>query len=187
VFTFGSSQPGVQSLTLTLLCILFIVVHLVTKPLRNPQSQVGPTPYPHPLPHPTPTPTPTPTPCPIPPPPPHPHPHTHTPLPYPTPAVHSHCITPMALRGTDLYSQALQTCLLFCLAAVALSGTTFADTLEKAVQTSPAAGAFPSGSLAGYMLTVFGTVVPLLAVAWAYVGGWLVSRKQGTTMWPWTT
>lgn len=39
VYTFMSSQPGVQSLVLTLLCVFFGFWHLIMSPLRNPQSQ----------------------------------------------------------------------------------------------------------------------------------------------------
>lgn len=39
VYTFMSSQPGVQSLILTMLCMLFGFWHLAMSPLRNPQSQ----------------------------------------------------------------------------------------------------------------------------------------------------
>ncbi len=34
VFTFGSSDAGVQALVLVGLCVLFIVVHGVAKPMR---------------------------------------------------------------------------------------------------------------------------------------------------------
>ncbi len=39
VYTFMSSQPGVQSIILTLLCVLYGFWHLAMRPLRNPQSQ----------------------------------------------------------------------------------------------------------------------------------------------------
>jgi hypothetical protein len=35
VFTFGASQPGVQALVLTALCVLFGFVHVAVEPLRN--------------------------------------------------------------------------------------------------------------------------------------------------------
>jgi hypothetical protein len=39
VFTFGSSQPGTQSLVLTLLCFLFVVAHCILKPMWNTAAQ----------------------------------------------------------------------------------------------------------------------------------------------------
>lgn len=39
VYTFASSDPGVQSLFLTLLCVGFFAWHLLTAPLRSQQSQ----------------------------------------------------------------------------------------------------------------------------------------------------
>ena len=39
VYTFASSDPGVQSLILTLLCVGFFAWHLLTAPLRSQQSQ----------------------------------------------------------------------------------------------------------------------------------------------------
>ena len=38
VYAFGSSQPGVQSLILTLLCLMYTVLHCVLAPLRNPEA-----------------------------------------------------------------------------------------------------------------------------------------------------
>jgi len=35
VFTFGSSAPGVQSLALTGLCVLYCCLHLVARPFAN--------------------------------------------------------------------------------------------------------------------------------------------------------
>jgi hypothetical protein len=40
VFTFGSGQPGVQAMVLTLLCVAYGMVHTAVAPLRNPA--VGP-------------------------------------------------------------------------------------------------------------------------------------------------
>jgi hypothetical protein len=36
VFTFGSGQPGVQAMVLTLLCVVCGTLHAVLKPMRNP-------------------------------------------------------------------------------------------------------------------------------------------------------
>ncbi len=39
VFTFGSSQPALQSLVLTLLCFLYVLVHCVVRPMWNMAAQ----------------------------------------------------------------------------------------------------------------------------------------------------
>ncbi len=36
VYTFGSGQPGVQAIILTLLCIAYTVVHTMLAPMRSP-------------------------------------------------------------------------------------------------------------------------------------------------------
>jgi hypothetical protein len=38
VFSLGTASPGVQSLLLTLLCLLFTLLHCTLKPLRDPQA-----------------------------------------------------------------------------------------------------------------------------------------------------
>jgi hypothetical protein len=100
VFTFGSGQPGVQALALTLLSILYAVAHCVAAPMR----------------------------CPV--------------------------------------SQTLQTTLLLCLAAVALSGTPAADAVERATSAYVASA---SDLLARRLQRWLGLVVPCLAVCAAFV------------------
>jgi hypothetical protein len=75
------------------------------------------------------------------------------------------------LRRPD--SNILQTVLLFCLCAVALSGTPFAARLESAapsVAASSSVRAVPSTAMVRVVQTVFGVIVPLAAVVWVYVG-----------------
>jgi hypothetical protein len=67
-------------------------------------------------------------------------------------------------------TQTLQTTLLLCLAAVALSGTPFSDALEKGVPSSVAPKATASDTMARRMQTVFGVVGPAVALVWAYLG-----------------
>lgn len=38
VFSLGTSSPGVQSLLLTLLCLLFTILHCALQPMRDPQA-----------------------------------------------------------------------------------------------------------------------------------------------------
>ncbi len=69
-------------------------------------------------------------------------------------------------------SQTLQTVLLFCLAALALSSTPFADTLEAALASPSGAPSLstPSSTLAARLRLAFGVAVPGAAVAWAFIG-----------------
>jgi hypothetical protein len=115
VYTFGASQPGVQAITLTLLCMAFLVTHVAVRPSRSPVAQ------------------------------------------------------------------ALQTLLLFCLAAVAVCGTPFADELEKAVQT---AASSPSDAVVPVVQSVFGVGLPLAGLAVA-VGGphALALARAGRQLW----
>ncbi len=39
VFTFGTPYPGVQSIVLTSLCLVYEVLHLVFRPMRSQESQ----------------------------------------------------------------------------------------------------------------------------------------------------
>jgi hypothetical protein len=112
VFTFASSQPGVQSLVLNLLCVAFLVAHGVVAPLANPQSQ------------------------------------------------------------------ALQTTLLACLAAVALSGTPFADALDRSAVVAVSSKATAADDVSHTVRVVGGVAVPALAVAWAYLGEWVIGRLR---------
>ena len=81
-------------------------------------------------------------------------------------------------------SHTLQTLLLLCLAIVALSCTPFSDALERGASTatapSTALGADSSTQsdvLVRRLQTVFGVIVPAVALAWALVGrfvwGWV--------------
>ena len=38
VFSLGTATPGVQSLVLTTLCLLFTILHCILQPLREPQA-----------------------------------------------------------------------------------------------------------------------------------------------------
>jgi hypothetical protein len=60
--------------------------------------------------------------------------------------------------------------LLFCLAALALSSTPFADTLEAALTSPTGARSTPSSTLAARLQLVFGVVAPGAAVVWAFAG-----------------
>ncbi len=75
-------------------------------------------------------------------------------------------------------SQTLQSVLLFCLAALALSSTPFAGTLEAALAAPTGARTTPSstGTLVAKLQLVFGVVVPGAAVVWAFAG----ERVQAT-------
>ncbi len=114
MFTFASSHPGVQSLVLTLLCVLYTVVHCLASPLRRKQAQ------------------------------------------------------------------ALQTVLLVCLVVVALSGTPFAEALEKAALSNPSGSSITTESdrMAVVMQTAFGVLVPLVAVVVAHAGPWILKRLR---------
>jgi hypothetical protein len=79
--------------------------------------------------------------------------------------------TPYPNPPTPGQSQALQSVLLFCLAALALSSTPFADTLEAARASPSSAPSTPSSTLAAHLQLVFGVVVPGTAVVWAFIGG----------------
>lgn len=78
------------------------------------------------------------------------------------------CAVWRALHCTSCaQAQGMQTVLLFCLGALALSSTPFADSLEAAIASPTGA---PSSTLAAVMQLVFGLVVPAVAVGWAFVG-----------------
>ncbi len=115
VFTVGSTQPGVQALVLTLLCLAFLLLHVFVAPMRS--------------------------------------------------------------AGAN----SLQSALLVCLTALALSGTPFADAAERAVPVpggasgsgSSGSGTSASDAMALGMQTAFGLVLPVGAVVWAVAGSHL--------------
>lgn len=80
------------------------------------------------------------------------------------------------MRSPD--SQDLQAALLFCLTALALSSTSFADSLEAAFAASTGISEAPSASLAARLQLVFGLVVPAAALTWAYTRGRVVAAAK---------
>ncbi len=77
---------------------------------------------------------------------------------------------PLTPALVSMQSQRLQTILLYCLAARALSSTSYADTLEAAFASPTGVPRAPSAELASKLQLVFGLVVPGLALVWAFVG-----------------
>ena len=77
------------------------------------------------------------------------------------------------LRTREVHT--LQVTLQLCLAMMAVSGTPFAEATERAVaEASSSVGGgvrWASDVFAGVLGEVFGVVVPLVALAWAFGGG----------------
>jgi hypothetical protein len=78
-----------------------------------------------------------------------------------------HCIW-QPLRNPA--SQRLQTVLLLCLAAVACSSPASFSAAAASAEPSPGAASTTARVIAEQLQTQFGVVLPLLTLAWAYVG-----------------